>query len=598
MYFRPRGVLIYLLFTGIFLFIAVLALIQYSEEQRIAGSPGSTNRPTDIPPPAGMIRLSALPGDGQVKLSWEPVKDGKNYTVFRTEIAGGTPRTPIGNTTSAGYKDQGLRNGEIYSYSVRVGSSGGPPRTSETVSTIPAALLPSRTENSPPNLNFQAYPEYAEGGYANKRTVLQGEQITFYIGNALPSFPAKIYRVTGKSFEADDNKGLLVIQGLRGNSPVYGCTPRKGCDWRPSFQLKIPAHWPSGWYRLAFPVKFSSSQRYVDFIVAEKKNSADILFIYDMQTAYAYNVYAGGSFYFQFDATGKRIKKNGGDLQSSWLSFRRPLLRVHHTDSLGFIRPPYPIPHTDEWFRSWLQKEFSVAYISNDALEKAGPAYLERYPLMVVVGTQEYLSNKQIELIRHYVTSGGSLYLSAIEFGYGAVRFEDEGETMLYFWKPEWDPIFKTDPKQAATLRELNSDLGEFFGVVMRNGVGLGIDSKYSDLKVVNAGHWVFEGTGYSNDETLTRVGGLGVGAWVEKREDGRFCITSSRIDCDKVDVLAIAPYLPLNQPPGKKGKTFAVLAMIRQGEGQIFVAPGTHFNGAKNLWDLIESVLRKMISR
>ena len=446
-------------------------------------------------------------------------------------------------------------------------------------------------ENHLPNLMFQAYVEYSEGGYANKRTVLQGDRVTFYIGNALDHFSAKVLRVTGPPGSEKHTQTMLELDGLRGNSPEFGCTPQNGCDWDPTFEITIPSNWPSGWYRLAFPVKYAEELRYVDFIVAERDKSAELLFIFDMQTAHAYNVYAGGSFYGSFDRSGTWVRQPS----PTQLSFRRPLVRSHSFYTPRIVEPVW-IPHEEESFRLWLEGNFSVAYISNDALERFGLQYLEQYPLIVIVGTQEYWSNRQVELIKNYVLGGGALYLSAIEFAYGAVRLEQDGEVMRYFLDPREDPIIRTAPEEVATVRAAVSDLEDFFGVSLEQGKGLGRGEEFSDLIVVNPESWVFEGLGYSEGDALAGVRGLGVGAWVKQGEDGRYCIVSAKIPCEKTEVLAIAPYPPLSDSKhvtrdrlidGRvdhtvtilPDKTFAVVALIEQGKGKMFVGPGGWLN-------------------
>lgn len=379
---------------------------------------------------------------------------------------------------------------------------------------------------------------------------------------------------------------------MRGNSPAFGCTPQEGCNWEVTYPLTIPDDWPSGYYVLEFPVMHSPIPRHVDFIVAEREPSAPILFVVDFLTAEAYNVYAGASLYGGFEASGVWTAA----AMSNQISFRRPLVRSHTYGDAPRITKPVWIPHREEGFRLWLAERFSLAYISNDALEFVSEDYLEQYSLLVIAGIQEYWTNKMVSVLESYVRNGGNLYLSATEFAFGAVRFEQDGEVIRFFPRGSDDPILAFSPSQVATYRAATANLEDFFGVSLEQGKGLGFGEQLAPLTVINPINWAFEGTGYERGDTLTLIKGLTVGGWVRQRGGGRYCIVSSTIPYEQVDVLAIAPYPPLdtqferqiyirlderlNYVTEKIPKTtFAIVALIQQGKGMMFVAPGDWFN-------------------
>jgi hypothetical protein len=452
---------------------------------------------------------------------------------------------------------------------------------------------------------YTAYRELSEGGFADRRTVRQGQTIRFHIADALDRFDALVLQVVGPPGSRRFVRTVKVVRGLRATSPVWGCLPDEGCDWPETFAFDVPARWPPGWYRLAFPVRYSDTLRYVDFVVAESEPKAELLFIFDVQTAQAYNVYGGGSSYGLIDETGAWSSQQ----QLHTLSFRRPMVRSHtYAIRAPRISPPVWIPHEEEAFRLWLASRFRVSYLSNDELETIDPGYLERYPVIVIVGQQEYWSNQQLERIRKYVTGGGSLFLSAIEFAYAAIRYDPIRDTMTYYYDPRDDPILSREPGAVATVRCAVSDPEDFFGVSLEVGKGLGISDEFSPLRVVAPHHWAFAGLGFRSGEVLASVKGLGVGAWIERSSQGDYAITSSRLNAEQVQVLAVAEYPPLTprawgQPEHSHEnfnhsltdfladglvdhtsqlipeKTFAVVAMVRQGKGMMFVGPGGWMN-------------------
>lgn len=112
-------------------------------------------RPLSSRPPAIPQGLQAVPGDGQVVLSWEPNSetDLLGYDVYRATVLNGnyekitaTPLAP-GVTT---YFDRGLENGTTYFYKLRAVNMGGlaSPFT-EAVSATPAT---TQVPNPPQNV--------------------------------------------------------------------------------------------------------------------------------------------------------------------------------------------------------------------------------------------------------------------------------------------------------------------------------------------------------------------------------------------------------------------------------------------------------------
>jgi hypothetical protein len=47
------------------------------------------------------------------------------------------------------------------------------------------------------NIMCKAYPDWCEGGYANKRTVVPGETIAFYLASEIQKFNATFLKLQG-----------------------------------------------------------------------------------------------------------------------------------------------------------------------------------------------------------------------------------------------------------------------------------------------------------------------------------------------------------------------------------------------------------------
>lgn len=461
---------------------------------------------------------------------------------------------------------------------------------------------------------LRVYPEYAEGGYADRRTVLQGADITFYLASALSCFPARILQAVGKPGTAAHFRLVMDLGEMCGNSPDIWCSPQWGCQWKPTYTLTVPVEWPSGYYILQFPAQRGPKQRQVDFIVAEREPAGRVLFLVDFLTAQAYNVYGGQSLYGGFVLSGAWVAA----LKATQVSFRRPLLQSPSYADADRIADPMWTPHAEEPFRAWLADRFKVAYLSNDALEEFGLEYLKKYRLVVIAGVQEYWTQPMVDHLEAYVQQGGNLYLSATEFAFGIIRFEQDRQAIQFYYDPRNDPLYAVSTDRVATFSASISNLEDFFGVSLEQGKGLGISDQFEPLTVVNPAHWAYGQTGFSAGEVLTPIRGLGVGAWVRRGEDGRYCIVSAAIPCEQVEVLAVASYPPLDTRFEEDidirldgtldyatatipETTFAVVAVIRQGEGTLFVAPGVWWNSPhpngydSRIQTVIENVIRRL---
>jgi hypothetical protein len=450
---------------------------------------------------------------------------------------------------------------------------------------------------SEPVLNrmYIAYPQYSEGGYADRRTVFQGDSITFHVASELPG---PVVANVARAVAADVFDTVLSVQLGFLNSPRYGCTYDGGCNWLPSLTLTVPLDWPSGWYQLQFPVKLSSEIRRVDFIVAERTPTADALFIFDTQTSLGYNVYAGGSFYGGFDDTG--AWRGCHEFEKNLVSWNRPLVRSHtYTCTTNSIAAPEKRPHFEEPFRAWVDRRFKVAYLSNDALDDVSPAYLQAFKLMVIVDTQEYVSNSQLAAIENYIVNGGKAYISAGEFAYGVLREEDGHKMRFHRARPENDPMLAAQPQQVAPIRSSMRRLQDFFGLSISHGYAAGFQlTTPQPLRVDTAGDALFAGTGLQAGDPLMNVIGIVPGAWLAN-VNGRLCITNSVIPCERVDVLAHVAQPPWrinvqatndltvdgviqNTPMDPLPEfTNIALVVVRQGSGALLAAPGAQFNSA-----------------
>lgn len=92
-----------------------------------------------IPPiPTG---LTAIPGNGQVVLAWNPSNGATHYNVKRSTVSGG-PYTVIDGPALPAYTDTTVTNGTTYFYVVSADSLAGESGNSAEVSSNPSAPAP------------------------------------------------------------------------------------------------------------------------------------------------------------------------------------------------------------------------------------------------------------------------------------------------------------------------------------------------------------------------------------------------------------------------------------------------------------------------
>lgn len=92
--------------------------------------------------PAAPTNLGAVPGSGQVSLSWTASSGATSYNLYRGTAAGAESSTPVATGISAtSYTDTGLANGTTYYYQVTALNGVGPSGPSKEAFATPSAAL-------------------------------------------------------------------------------------------------------------------------------------------------------------------------------------------------------------------------------------------------------------------------------------------------------------------------------------------------------------------------------------------------------------------------------------------------------------------------
>ena len=123
---------------------------------RVGEGPGAETNAVPVTVPGAPTGLAAVPGNGQVTLSWAaPASDGgspvSGYIIYQGTSPGGETGTPVNGSpvTATSYTVTGLTNGTTYYFKVvAVNAAGLSPLSEEASATLP--IVPSPPRRPPP----------------------------------------------------------------------------------------------------------------------------------------------------------------------------------------------------------------------------------------------------------------------------------------------------------------------------------------------------------------------------------------------------------------------------------------------------------------
>jgi hypothetical protein len=338
-------------------------------------------------------------------------------------------------------------------------------------------------------------------GYASATSVGHGENISFFVNTADPTYTLAIYRIGWYG----GSGGRLVLPPIRRagtRQPIPPPDPLTGlveCEWSDPFIVTIPADWTTGVYLVVLTAGISQSQSYIHFVVRDDTRDADFLFQCSVATYQAYNC-GGGKSLYDWHST--------GCVPAYKVSFDRPYAYSSGAGEFFF------------WeinLVRWLEREgYDVAYCTNvDVHERAG--LLRRHKAFFSVGHDEYWSGDmriQVEAARD---SGVHLAFLTASACYWQVRFEPSvhggapNRTLVAYKHDALnDDPYATDA-DPANDREVTVRWREWpvlrpeaalIGVMYEPAFNMKPPSD-QDVIVTHPEHWIFAGTGIDHGGAL-----------------------------------------------------------------------------------------------
>lgn len=265
--------------------------------------------------------------------------------------------------------------------------------------------------------------------------------------------------------------GLAPVEMLRATIPGgFAPTPAdcsfRGCGWPERAAIPIPAHWPSGVYRLRLEVPGHASEHMI--VLRPGKTVAPLAMILCTGTWCAYNDWGGSNHYQGLTGPSGRAFAAEVSLHRPWatgfVAWPDGAPRIPHASPLR-TRPRYPHMEyarangiskkyaSSGWaaferpFALWCEEEgLAVDVLTQHDLHR-DPGALDRYRRAVIVGHDEYWTWEMRDTLDGWIERGGELARFAGNFFWQTRLSDDLSVQTCHKSRAEAeDPV--TDPRR------------------------------------------------------------------------------------------------------------------------------------------------------
>ena len=355
-------------------------------------------------------------------------------------------------------------------------------------------------------------------GYASLVSVNRGDQISFFVNTADPTFTLEIFR-TGWYGGAGARLMVPGVQLTGLNQPIPTPDPTTGlveCQWLNPYTITIPeddddpTDWASGVYLVRLTGNTSGKQSYIIFVVRDDDRESTYLYQLSTNTFQGYNNWGGKSLYSWNSAN---------SVAAINVSYNRPYAfgnqpisaagvgageyltnfqLLSETPAVGWC---YPMVR-------FLEREgYDVAYISDVDAHENGALLLSHKGLLVV-GHSEYWSWQMRSNVQAARDAGVNLGFFSSDTCYWQIRFAPsaitgaDDRTIVCYKSAITDP-YASNPNTAYLtttewrLPPLNMPEETLVGVMYAT------DPVNADIIVSDSSHWVYTYTGLQNGDHL-----------------------------------------------------------------------------------------------
>lgn len=338
--------------------------------------------------------------------------------------------------------------------------------------------------------------------YFQPESVAAGETTQLRVSADVSAVHVAIHRLGGEG-PAVEVLGPLATT----HYPDGDCA--EGWDW-PASPLTTRSEWRSGAY-LAYlypcgggehrdcvpaerpPVDGRDSRALLIVRRASGRDPAPLLYKIPLSTYHAYNFSGGGSLYHGTSlepGTGRRVvtlSRPGGGAGGE-LSFPEAV------DAYDPSSPREGVAHWDLPFLEWLERAGYRADVCTDLDLDRDPGLLDGHAAMISAGHDEYWTETTRDAVEAFVRRGGSAAFFSGNLCFWRVRLDGDRLSCAH------PPFASADSDQWWRIRSETA----LSGVSYRNGGGWWTGQRDAvGYTVVDAGHWVYEGTGLRDGDVF-----------------------------------------------------------------------------------------------
>ena len=374
-----------------------------------------------------------------------------------------------------------------------------PTTTTTTTTTTPPAKPPTVTgdarniiqiENAKPGTTDFAFPfdddvDNRIEGYANTDSARRGDNVRLFVSTTGTTFTVEAFRFGhygGAGARRVWAKPTPVVGSLQAPPSIDPLTNMRECQWLPSVDVTVGRDWTPGMY--FFRLKSDNGgAHFVPLVVLDDRH-ADLLVISAITTWNAYNTWGGASLY----------EGDGG--RSKIVSFDRPY------DSSGsghFFGGEF------EFVQQVESMGIDVAYTTDIDLHARPDQTTSRgYKAVVSLAHDEYYSLEMRQALESARDAGVNLIFLGANAIFRRIRLEPSPNGPLRrevnFRVAEEDPLNGVDDARVTTSWRFDPAPNPECALIGNFYESNPIDA---DMVVVDAGSWIFNGTGLRDGDVL-----------------------------------------------------------------------------------------------
>lgn len=418
--------------------------------------------------------------------------------------------------------------------------------------------------------------------YIESGPVQIGGLLKVHVSSSRPQFNIAIRRAGNT-----DNPVLQSTSFNNGTHYTTSTTKYNGLNWGNAHIVNIPTTWKSAIYEISLNNGLESYPEFVAIRSATPGSTSKILVLDSLPTKIAYSSIGGKSLY-GFNST------NGS--AATEVSMERPTGRGQWSEHRDFV--------------AWLDRK-GIAYEAASMMDlHRDPNLLKNYNLVILVGHNEYWSKEMRDNWDNYLAAGGNAAIFSGNTMWWQVRFSDDYKHLICYKDENHDPLYGRDNAHVTTLWShplINRPENLSIGVSFRNGgyhnyteagVQYYVKNAREDngtnggFKVTDASHWVFSGTGLTNNVVFGRgddissrpIAGYEVDGALFKMTSGKPIVTGEDKTPTNFQILAITPAYAVNSPYDIEGvipnnynaQGWGTMGIFKPSatSGTVFVAP------------------------